>query len=410
MSQEYLTAIMTAMADSRPRQTAPESYAYALWATAGRTAGVRSTFQLAKLAGIPEDRFYDAVAVVPGRSLRRHLEQVGRSRLIRHLRRLAASSNATRSRHRVHLCVDDFVRPCRGDLGGLAGLFYCGAVKRTVKGVRVQILAAVIGDSGETIILAERIVPPKHEGPGRPPDTPNQWMLKTLDRLRGHLRRAELSYAGVILSADSAYVSQEVIDAVKDMGLCMVSEVTANRIIHCQCATWLYVELRAGIALELWTALNPRAFKRIVGFDGETGLRGQFFSPTLGQIVVLAVRDEDGDQRFLFSTDVEMKSKTIRRTSLRRWRLERVFWCLRQDLGVGDIHHHIKSRAEVRILLATLMLQVLLDLARQTQQSVGDIVRTIDRSLHVPDTAARFLSAFSAMLPCGAVPDHACAA
>jgi hypothetical protein len=120
----------------------------------------------------------------------------------------------------------------RGALGGWTGLFYCGAVKKVVPGVNLEVLAAVIGDGDEIIILAVRIVPPPPEGQARPPLNHNQWLRKALREVETFLAVRQTNLGGCPLVVDAAYVSPENVAQVHKLGMHLVSKLTANRLVH----------------------------------------------------------------------------------------------------------------------------------------------------------------------------------
>ena len=95
---------------------------------------------------------------------------------------------------------------------------------------------------------------------------------------------------------------------------------------------WLKLSCRAGVFLSLWYWLHEDLLKPMSGEPGVEYLRGVFRSKSLGDIVVIA-RKSGQDRKFYFSTDPTMKAITIHRAAVRRWRMARVFWCLKLEIG-----------------------------------------------------------------------------
>ncbi len=88
----------------------------------------------------------------------------------------------------------------------------------------------------------------------------------------------------------------------------------------------------------------------------------------------------DTDLLTYFTTKTSMKTITLRNLIRYRWQLERIFWILKQDVGIGDIHHKIDTRCEARIYLHLLLAQVARDAAAHFKCSPKDIVRGIRRA------------------------------
>ena len=127
------------------------------------------------------------------------------------------------------MCADDFTRTARGHLGGWAGLFYSGAEKGVVPGINMEALVAVIGDGQEVILPDVRIVPPALEGGSRPPLNQNQWLRRALRQVSTFLQSQATNLRGCALAVDSAYVSPDNVALVKDLGMYLVSKLSANR-------------------------------------------------------------------------------------------------------------------------------------------------------------------------------------
>jgi hypothetical protein len=174
MEPGYLEFMINGMAPALDMVPDPVDRRLILAGTMTRLLNCDSLLDLSQTYDINKDALYASFDAIPARRWLRRLIKRGRERLAAHLKTWHAKDASYRSRHPITLCADDFTRMARGTLGGWTGLFYCGAVKKVVSGVNIEVLAAVIGDGDEIIILAVRIVPPPPEGQGRPPLNQNQ--------------------------------------------------------------------------------------------------------------------------------------------------------------------------------------------------------------------------------------------
>lgn len=115
--------------------------------------------------------------------------------------------------------------------------------------------------------------------------------------------------------------------------------------------------------------------------DGEIDvyyLRKAVQTNSFGKVVLVALNDE-GVVRFHFGTNLKMMTKTVRNTAKRRWKLERVFWSLKQEVG-GDFHHLKPERGKTRWFLAIITHQALLITAKRYGVSTGKVYRKIRRN------------------------------
>lgn len=59
-----------------------------------------------------------------------------------------------------------------------------------------------------------------------------------------------------------------------------------------------------------------------------------------------------------------MKAITVHRVAVRRWRVERVFWSLKFELGWKQIRDHSEQKAMARIFPGIVVYQALIDIAK----------------------------------------------
>lgn len=376
--------------------------------TMARFLNCDSLHDLAQTYDINKDALYASFdAISPPRWLRR-LVKKGRERLAIHLRKWHDGDASYKSRHPITLCADDFTRMTRGVLGGWTGLFYSGAAKKVVPGINVEALAAVIGDGKEVIVLAVRLVPPTPEGQGRPPLNHNQWLRKALRELGTSLTTRSTSLMGCPLVVDAAYVSPENVALIHDMGMHMVSRLAANRLVVGDVDGPL--KANVGLFAELTAFLHNPPYRELRGEEDVRYQRHTVFVSSLKVDVVMVIFIHDCDLTTFFSTKTSMKTMTLRNILRYRWQLERIFWIMKQDIGVGDIHHKTKERCEARLYLHFLLAQVTRDAAAHFKCSPKDIVRGIRRFPGLTLQGIGFQSTFAWPLPCNSVLNERCAA
>lgn len=382
MTQEYLDFMMGAIGSTLDAMSCGNERPWLEMVMMCRFFNCDSLLDLSQTFEVPRERLYESLDVVGSRCWLRRLQKVGRERLAHALAKFHAGDRSYQSRHAITICVDDFTRTARGDLGGWTGFFYSGAEGRVVHGINMEVLVAVIGDGDEVILLDVRIVPPAHEGPGRRPDTRNDWFRKRLLGLVTYLATRGLRLQGCYLSVDAAYVSAKTVETARDLGVPMVSKLAANRTIEGN--VWRKVRLQspAWVFGAISAAVNEHAFKPMRGEIHTTYFRHTVSSETLGDILLVTFRRDD-DIALYFSTDPAMKAITLRNIIRYRWQIERVFWVLRQDLGIGDIHHHRPERVAARHYLLFILAQAIRDCANAFNCSPKDILRDIRRHAYL---------------------------
>ncbi|MDP2815816.1 MAG: transposase, partial [Rectinemataceae bacterium] len=302
----------------------------------------------------------------------------GRSKLVTHLRRWHAGDASFKSRHPITLCADDFTRSARGKLGGWAGLFYSGESKMVVNGFNVEALCAVIGDGLEVLLLDIRIVPPDPEGGGRKSLNQNEWLRRSLKELRTFLQGKSTNLDGCSLSVDAAYVSPENIALTEEMNMALVSKLAANRIVTGDAGGPFTA--KAGIFAGCAIFCREKKLRVLPGEKGVEYQRKTVYVHSLKREVLMVSFVREKDFLVYFSTNLTMKTITLRNILRYRWQLERIFWILKQDIGIGDIHHHKANRIETRIYLHFILAQVVRDVAGSFKCSPKDIIRNIRRS------------------------------
>jgi hypothetical protein len=275
------------------------------------------------------------------------------------------------------LCADDFTCNARGRLGGLAGIFYSGAMKRPVKGFNIEVLCAVIGDGQEVILLDIGIVPPTPEGGGRRPLKPNEWLRLSLKRLGVFLSSRDTKLDGCALSVDAANVSPQNIALVKEMKMDLVSKLAANRLVVGNVDSEF--SAKAGVFAQCALFCRQKELRTLRGESLEYQ-RKAVTVPSLKTKVLMVPFVHKNDFMTYFSTNLSMKAITLRNILRYRWQLERIFWILKQDIGIGDIHHHSENRMEARIYLHFILAQTVRNVAGACQCSPKDVIRGIRRS------------------------------
>ncbi|MBA4424029.1 MAG: hypothetical protein C0390_13190 [Syntrophus sp. (in: bacteria)] len=321
---------------------------------------VRSLNEAAQFSGVSKNLVGEVLGVRHPSTALMHLRRNGERRLIAHLRRLAHADPSVRSRQAVTLCIDDCTRRVRGDMGGLAHPCYSGADKKTVFGLNIEELVAVIGDGLEVIVLDVRVMLPRHDGPGQQRETLGEWAIAALARINTAVQRAGLDLRESYLSVDSAYANGDMGKAAEALGLHLVSEIRATWIVTGP----LGLSLPSNVYLWLYDRVHAADFKPLRGDPGTTYFRHHVDSRVFGQIVVVTFHFPD-EIKHLFTPYTDMMSITMRRAAKRRWQIERTFWDLKQLLGLKMIHQQIRSRVLIRIYLAFMHWQAIKDCATE---------------------------------------------
>ena len=381
MIQTYLAPLVSATINIVHLRVNQPSTLYFILALLSRFMGARSLHDLAMLFGIPKDRLYRSLQHRRALAYQLALQRHGRQRLLRHLRKLAGASAATRSRERVFLSTDDSTEETRGFVPGITGTFYNGALGKVTTGFNIQAMAATIGSSGETILLEIRVVAPRSEGVGRPPRRRTDWFITKLLDLSDHLRRNGVTLAGTIVTVDSAYGTTAVKEAVDSLALPMVTKLPSSRRVAGRLCGNFFVKTTAAWFQDLWFFLHEDL---LIPMDGEPDVayrRTTIQTRTLGRVVLLA-RKTPGEVRFFVSTDPQMKAKTIHRAVVWRWRLERAFWSLKQDLGLGDIHNQTPEVVLVRVVAMAIVYQAVLETAHRFGMTPGQFLRVHRKHAH----------------------------
>lgn len=391
MKTDYLKFVLDKMHPMFDGVPDPSDYQLIMAGTLTRFLGCSSLLDLSETYDIKRGPLYQAFdAISPPRWLRRLMKR-GRQRLVSHLLRWHAGDPSFKSRHAITLCADDSTRTARGEVGGWMGLFYSGAEKGVVTGINVEALLAVIGDGLDVIILDVRIVPPGSDRGGRPPLNQNQWLRRAIRQLSAVLKCQATDLRGCALAVDAAYVSPDNVALVKELEMHLVSKLAANRIVTGDVDGSITANVGYFAGLALFTHHRPC---RALRGEGEVVFqRNTVYVPSLDTTVLMVTFIHEWDFQVYFSTNLSMKTITLRNIVRYRWQLERVFWILKQDIGIGDIHHHKGNRVEARIYLDFILAQVTRDAAIFFKCSPKDIVRGIRRS---PDTVLHELGLPSA--------------
>ncbi|MBF0543042.1 MAG: transposase [Candidatus Riflebacteria bacterium] len=292
------------------------------------------------------------------------------------LREQEKASAATKSRQQVIICVDDLAEKTRGILGGLSLICWNGGEKRVLQSVNSQLMVAVVGDTGKVILLDTRFVLPEHEGAGKQPGKKTEWFLESIQRLNESLKRFGVSLKGCIVSVDSAYAFKGICDLLREWKVPLVSQVHGGRVIQGFVAPGFELRGIAKPILETWIRLNQDNWKKMENETDVEYLRTTMESNKLGRIAIIARRNPHG-VKFLFSTEVSLKAKTIHRAIRRRWKLERVFWDWKQRAGMEDIHFHDKEACLASWYRQLILIQALKDVAFHNRISVGELCRNL---------------------------------
>lgn len=402
MTTEYLKFVVEGMSSMFDAIADPSEWRLIMAGTMTRLLNCDSLHNLANTHGINKDSLYQALdAIAPPRWLRRLVKR-GRQKLAEHLRRWHAGDPSFKSRHFITFCADDFTRSARGDLGGWSGLFYSGAMKRVILGINVEALCAVVGDGLEVIILDVRITPPKPPGSGRHPLSLNEWLRGSLRRLEAFLKTRGTSLKGCPLSVDAAYVSPENVDLVEDLGMHMVSKLSANRKVTGDVGG--SITARVGYFAGLAIFAEHHRCRVLPGEDGVEYQRNTVRVPSLKRDVLMVTFLHETDFLVYFTTKLGMKTVTLKNILRFRWQLERIFWILKQDIGIGDIHNKKENRVETRIYLHLMLAQITRDAAGVFGCSPKDLIRGIRASPNLVLQELGFQSAFAETNPPSPVP------
>lgn len=394
METGYLKSVIQGIEPMFDAIQDPFDRQFIMAATMTRFLNCDSLLDLAETYDINKDAMYKALDAITPSRWRRRLVKNGRRKLVDHLRKWHAGDPSFKSRHFITLCADDFTCSARGKLGGWTGIFYSGERKRPVNGFNVEALCAVIGDGLEVILLDIRIVPPDPEGGGRKSLNQNEWLRRSLRQLRAFLHDKAMNLNGCALSVDAAYVSPENIALAKDMKMALVSKLAANRIVTGDVDGPLTAS--AGTFAGCAIFCREKKLRTLRGEEDVEYQRKTVFVKSLGIEVLMVSFIRQKEFLVYFSTHLTMKTITLRNILRYRWQLERIFWILKQDIGIGDIHHHKGNRTETRIYLHFILAQVVRDVAGIFKCSPKDIMRNIRRS---PDRLLHqlgFPSAFAA--------------
>jgi len=336
-----------------------------------------SLLDLSETFGINRARLYKSVdAITAARWLRRLISR-GRERLLEHLRRWRIGDPSYRTRHPITFAADDFPRAARGALGDWVGIFYSGAKKGVTTGIDIEALVAVIGDSEEVILLAIRIVPHPAEHAGRPPLNQNEWLRPAFWHLHSWLFTNGADLRGCPISVAAANVSPANVALVTDFRMTMVAKMSARRKVTGKILGVVTApsNVFAGISLILTSHRIGALHDEDVGF-----IRNRVWVESLNTSVLMDTFFDDHEALTYFSTNMGLKTITLKKIIRYRWQLERIFWILKQDIGIGDIHHHRENRAEARIYLHFILAQVTRDAAAAFGCSPKTIMRNIQRS------------------------------
>lgn len=406
MNTGYLKFVLNGMGAMCDFVDNPERQ-YLLAATMSRLMNCDSLLDLSVTFEINKDSLYSSADAVPAARWLRKIRRYGRDRLLMLLRRFQRGDPSYKTRHAVTLCADDFTRTARGELGGWAGLFYSGAEGGVVTGINMEALVAVIGDGKEVIILDVRIVPPPHDGPGRPPMSRNKWLRNALETLNAFLALRHVSLEGCPLSVDAAYASCENIEKAESLGMEVISKLPVNRRVQGKVWGPITLSAPAEIFAGLAIFLNPDKCKPLRDEPNVEYFRKRVYVPRWGrEILMVAFIHDETDLLLYFSTNPDMKAITLRNIVRYRWQLERIFWILKQDIGIKDIHHHRENRVENRIYLHFALAQVLRDAAQFFVCSPKDVLRHIRRSPELVLHELGFPSAFATTQLSGSVLVH----
>ncbi len=393
METEYLGFVLKGIEEMFDGVDDPSAQQLIMAATMTRFLNCDSLLDLSETHKISRFALYKSLdTLTPPRWLRRLVAR-GRRRLVAHLRQWHARDASFKSRHPITLCADDMTRSARGDLGSWAGLFYSGAEKGVVMGLNIEILCAVVGDGREVFILDVRLVPPRPDGAGRPPLNQNQWLRRSLRQLCAHLAIKGTTLRGCSLSVDAAYVCLETVALADELSIRLVSKLAANRKVtgYADGQFTGLVGVFAGLAI----FVDHRKRRSLRGEDNVEYQRNIVDVPSLETEVLMVTFIHESDFQIYFSTDLDMKTITLRNILRYRWQLERIFWILKQDIGIGDIHNHKGNRVETRVYLHVILAQTARDAAGTFKCSPKDILRDLRRSPDRVLASLGFPSAFA---------------
>ncbi|MEK6755828.1 MAG: transposase, partial [Bacteroidota bacterium] len=233
----------------------------------------------------------------------------------------------------------------------------------------------IFSDGLEVVILDVRIVPPAHEGPGQPPLTLNEWLRGSLRRLSACLKTMGTNLHGCPLSVDAAYVSPENIDLIEQLEMHLVSKLSANRKVEGDVGGAIMAKVGYFAGLAIFVEHHRCRF--LPGEDGVEYQRNTVHVPSLRRDVLAVTFLRETDFVVYFTTKLGMKTITLRNILRYRWQLERIFWILKQDIGIGDIHNQKENRVETRIYLHLIFAQVAREAANVFNCSPKDIIRSI---------------------------------
>lgn len=349
-----------------------------------RFMGNRNILDLVETWGFPKNCTYRTLDEYRASRIQRLVRQAGMAKLVKHLQRLKTALNSIKSQEAITIAVDDFTRSCRGKLGKLAQLWWSGADKKVTTGISGEALVAIIGDGSkedQVIILDYRLVLPHHDGRGAQPLKKTVWFFNRVCDIEWALNKLDLSLDGCRASMDTAYATQDIKEMLNIFGIQMVSTLHPTRNLITG-VFWklipIPVKLPAGMFCWLWYYLNNEKMKKMDGESDVYYIRKEVKTNSFGKVVLIALNDK-GVVRFHFGGNPKMKTKTIRNTAHRRWKLERVFWSLKQEVGI-NFHHQKPERGKTRWFLAIITQQALLITAKRFGVSTGKVYREIRRN------------------------------
>ncbi len=393
MNQGYLDFVINGMEKMFDGVTDFGDRPYLLAASLSRFMNCDSLLDLSETFGINKSRLYkSADSITPCRWLRRIIFR-GRKRLLQLLKRWHMGDPSYKSRHPITFAADDFTRSARGALGNWVGLFYSGAKKGVTTGINIEALVAVIGDGDEVILLDIRIVPPPAEQAGRPPLNHNEWLRRALRNLHSWVLTNGSHFRGCPLSVDAAYISPANVALVKDLGMILVGKMSARRKVSGK--IWGTVIAPVNIFAGISLILDCHRIGELRGEEEVGFIRNKVWVESLHASVLMVTFFNDEDALTYFSTNLGMKTITLRNIIRYRWQLERIFWILKQDIGIGDIHHHKENRVEARIYLHFILAQILRDASAVFGCSPKTVMRGIRRFPHFILHKLGFHSAFA---------------
>lgn len=394
MEKGYLKSVFLRIDPMFDAISNPFDRQFIMAATMTHCFNCSSLLDLSETFGINKDAMYKSLDVITPTRWQRRLMKKGREKLVAHLQKWHAGNASFKSRHSITLCADDFTRSARGKLGGWTGLFYSGEAKSVVIGFNVEALCAVIGDGLEVLLLDIRIVPPDPERGGRRSLDQNEWLRRSLRALGFFLQGKSTNLHGCSLSVDAAYVSPKNVALIEEMQMSLVSKLAANRIVTGDAGGPFTA--KAGTFAGCAIFCRERKLRTLPGEEGVEYQRKVVFVRSLKKEILMVSFVREKEYLVYFSTNLTMKTITLRNILRYRWQLERIFWILKQDIGIGDIHHHKANRTETRIYLHFILAQAVRDVAGNFDCSPKDIIREIRRSPEKLLHQLGFPSAFAA--------------